>query len=258
LAQGALAPPGPPGPTFKTLSQVEPRFAVFTFQTNLIVPGSYYLTTNLFAGTNINDGITVRTNMNNITIDLNGFAIMNTNPASSTASPVGIRISGATNIVVRNGQIFGFDRGVRIEAPSSHIVMEDLHVSHCRRAGLEADGNTAYPVLSVTMRDCVIENIDATGKGASVTVDGIVLIDAIAVVQNCVVRDLVPVGGGTSTCINALTSTNTFVDGNFLPNAQVGLAVTGGGTRVYYRNNLTAGCATPFSSTGGVDRGGNF
>src|SRR5438094_3828406 len=103
FSQGALNPPGAPAPLFKTLSEVEPRFPIFTFQTNLTVSGSYYLTTNLFSGTNSNDAITIRTNVRNITIDLNGFSIISTNP-SGGASPVGVRISEATNIVVRNGQ----------------------------------------------------------------------------------------------------------------------------------------------------------
>src|SRR2546427_9663820 len=91
LAQGSLTPPGAPAPTFKTLSQVEPRFPISDFQTNLTVSGSYYLITNLFSGTNSNDAITIRTNMHDMTIDLNGFSIISTNPPGSD-SPVGIRI----------------------------------------------------------------------------------------------------------------------------------------------------------------------
>src|SRR6478672_9300937 len=94
FSQGALNPPGGPAPLFKTLSQVEPRFPISDFQTNLTVSGSYYLTTNLFSGTNSNDAINIRTNVSNITIDLNGFSIISTNPAGG-ASPVGIRISEA-------------------------------------------------------------------------------------------------------------------------------------------------------------------
>src|SRR6185369_6283182 len=76
FTQGSLNPPGAPAPTFKTLSQVEPRFPISDFQTNLTIPGSYYLVTNLFSGTNSNDAINIRTNISNITIDLNGFSII--------------------------------------------------------------------------------------------------------------------------------------------------------------------------------------
>src|SRR5437867_2213789 len=139
MAQGGLTPPGAPGPTFKTLSQVEPRFPISDFQTNLTIPGSYYLVTNLFSGTNNNDAINIRTNMHDITIDLNGFSIISTNPAGG-ASPVGVRISEATNIVVRNGQFNGFDRGVRAEGLFYGVVVENVHVHNTRRSGLEADG----------------------------------------------------------------------------------------------------------------------
>src|SRR4051812_32183202 len=127
FAQGSLTPPGAPGATFKTLSQVEPRFPISDFQTNLTISGSYYLTTNLVSGANVNDAINIRTNVSNITIDLNGFSIISTNPAGG-ASPVAVRISEGTNIVVRNGQIWGFDRGVRAEGLFYGIVVEDLHI----------------------------------------------------------------------------------------------------------------------------------
>src|SRR6516162_6672773 len=63
LAQGSLTPPGAPAPLFKTLSQVEPRFPISDYQTNLTISGSYYLTTNLFSGPNVNDAINIRTNI---------------------------------------------------------------------------------------------------------------------------------------------------------------------------------------------------
>src|SRR5207245_770751 len=97
------------------------------FQTNLTLPGSYYLITNLFSGTNSNDAINIRTQIDNITIDLNGFSIISTNPAGAF-SPVAVRISEGTNIVIRNGQIRGFDRGIRAEGLFYGIVVENVHV----------------------------------------------------------------------------------------------------------------------------------
>ena len=257
FAQGSLNPPGAPAPNFKTLSQVEPRFPISDFQTNLTIPGSYYLTTNLFSGTNNNDAINIRTNIHDITIDLNGFSIISTNPAGGF-SPVAVRISEATNIVVKNGQVLGFDRAVRAEGLFRGIVVENIHAQGCRRSGIEADGVVGDASQTVTVRNCVVEGIDGTGEGASVSCDGLVLLACTAVVDNCVVRDIVAVGAGASSCINASSPTNTFINNNFLSNADVGLKMSGGGTRVYYRNNLTAGCGTAFSGTGGVDRGGNF
>src|SRR5205823_2556129 len=102
------------------------------------------------------------------------------------------------------------------------------------------------------------EGIDATGEG-NAAADGIVVLNCTALVKSCVVRDITSGGvGSPGTCISAVTATNTFIDNNYLSHAFYGLSVSGGGARVYYRNNLAAGCATNFNITGGVDRGGNF
>jgi hypothetical protein len=160
--------------------------------------------------------------------------------------------------VVKNGQILGFDRGVRAEGLFRGIVVENIHTHGSRRAGIEADGVSGDASQTITVRNCVVEGVDGTGEGASVSCDGIVILSCTGVVDNCVIRDIAAVGTGSSSCINAFSPTNTFINNNFLSNADVGLKMSGGGTRVFYRNNLTAGCGTAFSGSGGVDRGGNF
>ena len=81
LAQGPLTPPGTPAPTMKALDQVEPRTIVNVANTpgdatnSFIITkaGSYYLTSNLTGETGKN-GIAVQAD--NVTIDLNGFAVI--------------------------------------------------------------------------------------------------------------------------------------------------------------------------------------
>jgi nitrous oxidase accessory protein NosD len=138
--------------------------------------------------------------------------------------------------------------------------VEDIHTHFCTRAGIEANPVTLTDLSqTITVRNCVVETVNAAGEGASVGAQGIVMLSCTAVVQNCIVRDMFPAGLGTSACIFMQNTTNSFVDNNLLSNAGIGLQVTGGGTnRVYYRNNLTAGCPIPFNISGGVDRGGNF
>src|SRR5260370_25281380 len=71
FAQGNLNPPGAPGPTFKTLSQIEPRTPISSLPFTITNSGSYYVTTNLF-GTRNTDVITISSN--HVALDLNGFA----------------------------------------------------------------------------------------------------------------------------------------------------------------------------------------
>jgi len=281
FGQGSLTPPGAPVPTMKTLDQisqqvtnlsqaitnqfqqqkslVEPRTPISTFGTTLTAPGSYYLATNLASGSSTGDGILVRTN--NVTIDLNGFSIISTTVPGAD-SPAGVRIDGQlatiSNVTVCNGRITGFDRAVRAQYSFSNIIVDNIHAANCRRAGIEAVTIAGLGSQNITIRRCVVDGIDATGEGANAAADGIALVSCTAVVDTCVVRNIVPAGTGTGSCINAAACTNTFVINNFLSQASVGLQVSGGGTRVYYRDNLTAGCVTNFSGTGGVDRGGNF
>jgi hypothetical protein len=102
FAQGSLTPPGAPGPTFKTLSQVEPRTAI-TNSTAVTIsqPGSYYLTTNITGSSG--DAVTITAN--NVTLDLAGFTISSTaNPAAGTGILLG---SSRQNITILNGFISG-------------------------------------------------------------------------------------------------------------------------------------------------------
>src|SRR5262245_832215 len=94
FAQGNLTPPGPPGPTFKTLGQIETglerRRPISSLPYLISEPGSYYMTTNL-TGVTTNNGIIISNS--NVSLDLNGFTL-----SGVTGSYVGIVVYTVTNI----------------------------------------------------------------------------------------------------------------------------------------------------------------
>ena len=83
FAQGSLTPAGAPAPTMKTLDQIEARTPIDTAHTPgdanhqfiISAPGSYYLTGNI-TGVSGKHGILI--NADNVTLDLNGFALIGT------------------------------------------------------------------------------------------------------------------------------------------------------------------------------------
>lgn len=93
LGQGALTPPGAPAPSFKTLTEVEPRAHITSLPYIISLPGSYYLATNLNGG-GATVGILVQAS--GVTIDLRGFSIANCSTGITATT-------GVRNLAVQNG-----------------------------------------------------------------------------------------------------------------------------------------------------------
>jgi hypothetical protein len=170
VGAGPLDPPSGPGPTMKTLQEVEPRtpLTIGAVAQQLIdQPGSYYLTANVNR-TATSPAILITADR--VTIDLNGFSIVNggTGTSAIVAGGVGTR----TGIAIRNGTIRGFtSSGIDLGA-ARDVVIEDVV--------LDATGTG----VSSTGEDVVARRV--TAQDGSI---GLSLAGARARVEDCVVED---------------------------------------------------------------------
>lgn len=139
LTAGPLDPPaGPVTPSYKTLTEVEPRTAVNATNTPgdstavyvISQPGSYYL-----SGTVVTPAIKVgvRITASNVELDLNGFAI-----EGATSSTAGVQLSsGVAQVKVRNGRISTIGSHGISAAASNVCVFEDLTADACGGNGFD-------------------------------------------------------------------------------------------------------------------------
>ncbi|MCP5488613.1 MAG: right-handed parallel beta-helix repeat-containing protein [Verrucomicrobia bacterium] len=149
-------PSGPPGPTYRTLDQVEPRIPLSEAPVAITNAGSYYLTQNL---SNF-----VAIAANNVTLDLMGFSIH---------SPFGSAITMGfpqTNIVIRNGFLSaanGSGIGFNLSSIGANGLIEDVIVQGVSQYGISVkDG--------FTVRRCQISQAGDVGirvEGNSVVED---------------------------------------------------------------------------------------
>jgi len=148
-AQGNLAPAGPPAPTMKTLAQIEPRMHISALPFTITNGGSFYLTTNLvgIAGTN---GVTIEAS--DVTLDLNGFALIGVEGSSN-----GVLVSGTrTNLVIANGVIRGWgEHGV------SAVTATGARV--CSLSSSYNGGRGIWVGDAAIVKDCSVRNNGDSG-----------------------------------------------------------------------------------------------
>ncbi len=145
VTAGPLNPPsGAVSPTYKTLSEVEPRIAINATNTpgdadatpslfKITQPGSYYLTGNV---TGVSGKFGIEIAASGVTLDLNGFELLG---VAGSRAGVTISSSNPRNVAVRNGSVRGWgENGVALSAVSSSVA--DLRVSDNAGSGISMVG----------------------------------------------------------------------------------------------------------------------
>ena len=207
-----LLPPGPPGPTMKTLVQVEPGTPISSIPFTIDQAGFYYLTDNQ-TGINGSHGILI--NSSNVLLDLHGFSLQGV-----SGSLDGISITAESNVTVLNGSISGWGgNGISGIAPYSRF--ENLQTVDNALAGFVGEGTGSL------FQNCVSRQNSS----------GFYLSGALCVLDKC------------SAVANGGVGFEPFPDANFtscaaIKNVSHGFSLLGGGAIVdksFSANNLERG-----------------
>ncbi len=171
LAQGGLTPPGAPGPTMKTLDQVEARIPISSAPFTITNAGSYYLTGNLrvlYAPPLFTSSNAIVIAASGVTLDLNGFTISS---SAARATGCGILLWGSLEgITILNGHIRG---GVTNDGGAYGGPGFAYGICHFVEEG-EPQPLRSTRVAGVSVSGCLI--------------DGISFWSGVTVVESCTVR----------------------------------------------------------------------
>ena len=246
-AQGSLTPPGGPAPTMKSLDQIEPRTLVSFVPYNIVHPGSFYLTTNL-TGVGGTNGITIAAN--NVTLDLNGFAL---NGVSGSID--GIYVSGShTNIVVRNGTLSGWGTNGVDGGLANNLSCERLTVSSCSYGivaynatvsgcAVQSCGSDGIYIVSSTVSGCTIQSCGNDGISAD-----------LAKVSDCKVQSCFTGINASYSTVSGCTVLSSGGDGLSVSYSTVSgcMAQSSGSDGIYANSSTVSGCYVKGSAFSGI------
>lgn len=215
FAQGPLTPPGAPAPTMRSLDQIEARTPISSVPYFINSSGSYYLTKNL----TVSSGSAITINVNDVTLDLNGFTLFSTQNPASSASAI-TAVSGVRNVAIANGTISsgvtlsggnysgsGFGYGIylanAVTARVSHV-----SVTGCVNHGIYLGLN------STVVENCTVDTVGGYGIAAGAVLNSTVMNSYNGIsgnnVNNCSASKCLLYGINAATVSNCYASTTGF------------------------------------------------